>query len=171
MNMLKRVLTGLVVGGLMSANVAISAYVNIGYVDVNSGIENTQAYQKGKLALDKLRTKLEKELSALRDQIVQGQNEFRSQQLTMSTERRYQKENELKELTKSFQRKSQDAEEEWQKSRSSLGENVAADFFKAAEQYGKDNQFDLVIPKSNTIYVNSAFDITDEVVKLVDKKK
>lgn len=168
--MLKKVLAGLFVGAVVFMGAANAAESKIAFVDVKSAVENTKAYQKGIKNLESLKSQREKELDTLRNKILQGEKDLLGQSLAMSPERRIQKENELKELRKSFQRKQQDAQEELVNEKNRLDQSVVADFYEVVRKYGKEGNYDLILPKSNMIYTNSALDITSEVTKLLDKK-
>jgi len=168
--MLKNVLAGLLIGAFVWGNATYAAENKIAFVDVKSAVENTKAYQKGIKHLERLKAQREKELDALRNKVLQGEKDMLGQSLAMSAERRIQKENELKELRKSFKRKQQDAQEELVSEKNRLDQSVVADFYKVVQKYGKNGHYDLILPKSNMIYSNPELDITSEITKLLDKK-
>ncbi|MDQ6991588.1 MAG: OmpH family outer membrane protein [Mariprofundaceae bacterium] len=143
----------------------------IGYIDVKSAVENTKDYQNGLHHLEALKTKKLKELRALKTKINQSEKDILSQSMAMSQERLRQKQSALKELRKTAARRQQDAQEELVAAKNQLDQKVVGHFYEVARQYGKDNGFDLVLPKSNMIYVNEALDITPAITKLLDGKK
>jgi len=143
----------------------------IGYIDVKSAVENTKDYQNGLHHLETLKAQKLKELRGLKAKIDQAEKDILSQSMAMSQERLAQKQSSLKELRKSAARRQQDAQEELVAAKNQLDQKVVGHFYKVARQYGKDNGFDLVLPKSNMIYVNDALDITPAITKLLDGKK
>jgi len=156
---------------LLLASTATAAENKIAYVDVKSAVENTKAYQQGMKSLEALKNSKQKELDALRMKINQSEKDIMGQSMAMSPERLAQKQNELKELRKTFARKQQDAQEELIGKKNSLDQSVISDFYDVVRSYGKQNGFDLILPKSTIIYSSNKLDITGEVTKLLDKKK
>jgi Skp family chaperone for outer membrane proteins len=168
---MKSVLLAISASTLLLAGVASAAENKVAYVDVKSAVENTRAYQQGLKSLEALKNSKQKELDALRMKISQSEKDIMGQSMAMSPERLAQKQNELKELRKSFARKQQDAQEELISKKNSLDQGVISDFYEVVRDYGKKNGFDLILPKSAIIYANDALDITGDVTKLLDKKK
>lgn len=156
---------------MLVASGASAAENKIAYVDVKSAVENTKAYQAGLKSLEALKNVKQKELDALRTKINQSEKDIMGQSMAMSPDRLAEKQNELKDLRKSFARKQQDAQEELISKKNNLDQSVISDFYDVVRAYGKKHSFDLILPKSAIIYASDALDITGEVTKLLDKKK
>jgi len=157
--------------GLLSAGSASAAELKIGFVDVKSAVENTKAYQQGLKRLEALTGKKQKELDALRAKIEQSEKDMLGQSMAMSPERLSQKQSELKELRKLYTRKQQDAQEELLGEKNKLDQGVVTKFYRVVDSYGKNNGFDLIMPKAQqlVLYGNPAHDVTADITKLLDQ--
>ncbi len=143
----------------------------IAYVDLKAAIENTKRYQNGFARLQALKDQKKAELDALRKQIDQAESDIMGQAMAMSPERLSKKQNELKELRKSFTRKQQDAQEELMAKKNELDAEVLTSFYKVVKDYGKAEKYDLVLQKSAVFYADPKFDITPKITELLDKQK
>ncbi len=146
--------------------------MKFGHVDFKSAVENTVAYQKGMQRLQGLKSKREKQLSAMQDKIAAKEKALLGQSMAMSPDMLEQKQQDLKDLRKEFSRKQQDAQEELLNEKNRLDQSLVADFYSVVQAYGKAHHFDYIfMEKASVIYANPALDITPEITKLLDKKK
>lgn len=150
---------------------AQAAELKIAYVDLKAAIENTKRYQNGFARLQALKDQKKAELDALRKQIDQAESDIMGQSMAMSPDRLSNKQNELKELRKSFTRKQQDAQEELMAKKNELDAEVLTSFYEVVREYGKQEHFDFVLQKSSVFYADPQFDVTPKITDLLDKKK
>jgi len=169
--MLKKMLMGVALASLLSVGISTAEAAKIAYVDVKSSVENTKAYQSGLKHLEAMKNKKLKELEALAAKINQAKKDILSQSMAMSPERLSQKQNELKELGKAATRKQQDAQDALVAEKNRLDEKVVSAFYQVVRDYGKKNGYDLILPKSNMIFVSPALDVTADITKLLDKQQ
>lgn len=166
---------GFITGALLStllatAGTATAAETAIGVVDVRTAIQNTAAYQQGMKRIEALQNQKQKELDGLRAKIAQAENDLMGQSMAMSPERLAQKQQELKDLRKLFQRKQQDAQEEIMGEGQRLEQSIITRFYEVVRAYGKEKSYSLIIPKSAAVYSVESNDITGDITKRLDKK-
>lgn len=157
--------------GLASPLVAAATDLKIGYVDVKSAVENTQRYQQGIKSLSALKKKKEKVLDNLRSRIEQAQKDLLSQSMAMSQDRLAEKQRDIKDMRKNFSRQQQDAQEVLINSKNQLDQKILKRFYEVVRNYGKEQHFDMVLPKSSSIYFDASHDVTAEITKHLDADK
>ncbi|MDQ6992104.1 MAG: OmpH family outer membrane protein [Mariprofundus sp.] len=156
---------------LLFAGTAVAAELKIGYVDMKSAVENTADYQQGMQRLQALQNSKVKELRSLKEKINQGEKDLLGQSMAMSPDRLAQKQRELKEMGKNFQRKQQDAQEELGAEKNRLDIGIGAKFQKVITTYGKKGHYDMIMPRPVFLYVDPKLDVTGAITKLLDAKK
>jgi len=157
--------------GLGSPWMASAADLKVGYVDVKSAVENAQRYQQGIKALSALKKKKEKALDDLRSRIEQAQKDLLGQSMAMSQERLAEKQRDIKGMRKKFSRQQQDAQEALINSKNQLDQKILKRFYEVVRVYGKAEHFDMVLPKSSTIYFDVSHDVTAAITKQLDADK
>jgi len=149
-----------------------AADIKLGYVDVRSAIESTKLYQNGISRLERLRKEQQKSLDGLKEKILKAAEDLRSQSLIMSPDRVSQKQEDLQNLNKLFERKKQDAQESLSREKNRLDQGMLSNFLSTVKRYGKQKKYDLILPKQQAIlYASDAYDLTAEVTKALDQKK
>ncbi len=167
--MKKVILMALAISLLWSTQ-ALAGDVKIGYVDIKAAMENTEAYNQGMKRLEALQNKKKDQLEAMRKHVNDLDKELQLQSMAMSNEHQAAKQEELVGLKKDFERKLQDASDELKGEKRKLDSTLIGKFYDAVRAYGKDKKFDIIMPKSATIYTNGAHDITLDITKILDNK-
>jgi len=155
---------------LMWVTPTIAADVKVATVDIKTAMENTKAYAAGIKRLEALQNKKKKELEAMRKRLTDLDKELQLQAMTLSNDRQNAKQQELVSLKKEFDRKLQDASDELKAEKRKLDSRMIGKFYDAVRAYGKDKKFDLILPKSTTMYVGEGLDITADITKILDQK-
>jgi len=157
-------------GLLVSSNVYADG-LKVAFVDVKSAIENTVQYSKGLKSLEKIKNTKQKELEVLRDKISQKDKDLLNQSMAMSPDRVGQKQQEINNMKRDFQRKLQDAQEAMTTERNRLLQGINTKFGKKIRELGKQKGYDYILTKPSVLYVKDIHDITAEVTKLLDTGK
>ncbi len=144
--------------------------LKIAYVDIKSALENTAEYKQGMTRLRALNDKKVKQLRALKDKISKAEKALMSPSL-MSQEHLSKQQQQLKDMTKEFQRMQQDAQEELSAEKNRIDIATMSKFQKVITAYGKEKHYDFILPKPVSLYANPALDITGEVTRLLDAQK
>jgi len=146
-----------------------AAELKIGYIDIKTALENTAEYQSGMTSLKALRDKKLTQLKALKDKIDRAEKDIMRQSLAMSQEHLAQKQRDLKEMGKNFQRAQQDAQEALAAKKNTMDIASMAKFQKVITTYGKSHHYDMIIPRPVFLYVDAKHDLTGDITKLLDK--
>jgi len=152
------------------ATTASAAETKIGYVDIKSAMESTKDYSQGLKRLEALESKKTKQLEAMRNRITDLDKEVQMQSMTMSNDHKMAKQQEMTQLKKEFDRELQDASDELKGEKRKLDQVLVGKFYDAVREYGKTNHFDIILPKSATVYTSGTLDITADITKILDTK-
>ena len=167
---MKKLMLILFAAVMMWAGQSFAAEMKIAYVDIKAAMENTAAYSKGIKRVEALQNKKRTELEALRKRVSDLDKELQMQSMAMSSEHQATKQQEFNRLRKEFERQVQDATDELKKEKRALDQKMYEKFYDAVRLYGKEKKFDLILPKSTTVYASSTYDITAEITKMLDSK-
>ncbi len=167
---MKKFVMMLMMLGLFAATPAMAAELKIAYVDIKTAMENTKAYSLGLKRLEALQKKKKKELEKMRNRLSALDKKLQMQSMAMSNDVQAAEQQELNRLKKEFDRKLQDAGDELKSEKRKLDQTLIGRFYDAVRIYGKQHKIDFILPKSTTIYANTAYDITSELTKILDKK-
>ena len=167
---MKKITLLAVSASLLLASQSFAAEMRIGYVDIKAAMENTNTYTQGIKRVEALQNKKKKQLEALRKRVTDVEKELQMQSMAMSNEHQAAKQQEFMRLKKEFDRELQDAGEELKGEKRKLDQAMYGKFYDVVRAYGKDKKFDIIIPKSATIFANPAYDITADITKMLDKK-
>ncbi|HID36391.1 MAG TPA: OmpH family outer membrane protein [Ghiorsea sp.] len=149
---------------------AVASENNVAVVDIKTAMENTKAYAAGIKRLEALQNKKKKELEAMRKRLTDLDKELQLQSMALSNDRQNAKQQELAQLKKTFDRKLQDASDDLKAEKRKLDSRMIGKFYDVVRDYGKEKGFDLILPKSTTIYVGEGLDITADITNILDTK-
>ncbi len=144
--------------------------MKIGYVDIKAAMESTKVYTQGIKRVEALQNKKQKQLEDKRKRVTDLDKELQMQSMAMSNKHQTEKQQELARLKKEFERELQDATEELKREKRQLDQMMYGKFYDAVRAYGKANEFDIILPKSATIYTSPSYDVTASITKMLDKK-
>jgi len=167
---MKKVILVMFAASLLWVGHSFAAEMKIGYVDIKTSMENTKAYALGIKRVEALQNKKKKKLEVMRQRVSDLDKELQMQSMAMSSERQVEKEQEFTRLKKEFDRELQDATDELKREKRQLDQTMFGKFYDAVRSYGKNNKFDMILPKSATIYASSEYDITADITKILDQK-
>lgn len=168
--MMKKLVLMVFAVSLMWSAQAVASENNVAVVDIKTAMENTKAYAAGIKRLEALQNKKKKELEAMRKRLTDLDKELQLQSMALSNDRQNAKQQELAQLKKTFDRKLQDASDELKAEKRKLDSRMIGKFYDVVRDYGKEKGFDLIIPKSTTIYVGEGLDITADITNILDTK-
>lgn len=167
---MKKTILAVFATSLMYAGSAIAADMKIGYVDINSSMENTKTYIQGIKRVEALQNKKKQELEAMRKKVTDMEKELQMQSVATTSEYQVVKQQEFARLKKEFEREVQDATDELKNEKRILDRKMLSKFYDAVRAYGKENKFDMIIPTSIIIYGTPEYDLTSAITMLLDKK-
>jgi len=123
---------------------------------------------------------LKKEILAMQQRYVNAQNELaelqkeiEKQSLMLSTEAKESKQSQYDKKSRELSYLAEDLEEEQQTAQQNATQKLLNEIYTVIDSMGKQQAFDLVFEKSSAgiIFASSALDITDQVIKELNKVK
>lgn len=157
--------------GVFTSGQVLAAELKIGFIDVKSAIENTKQFRAGQRQLEDIKKTKQKELEVLKDHITRMDKDLTSQSMAMSPDRLSRKQRDINDMKKDFKRKLQDAQEEMTLERNRILQGINTKFGKRIREFGKKNNYDLILTRPSVLYVAPKHNITTQITKLLDSGK
>jgi outer membrane protein len=123
---------------------------------------------------------LKKELDAMQQRYVKAQKELadmqkdiEKQSLMLSVEAKEDKQNEYDKKNRDLTYLQQDLTEEAQTAQQNANQKILKQLYAIIQSVAKQQAYDLVIEKSNSglLYSSDAIDMTDQIIKEINKTK
>lgn len=145
----------------------------IGTINMQAAITGTS---EGKQAAAELQSQFaprETELANLQKQIEDLQTRVRTTQNTASEDEKARMQREYDLMTRQFQRKQQDSQDDFQAARQDVIDRIGRKLIDVVDKYSKDNGYAVVLDTSSqqtpVIYGAPTVDVTQEVIRLYDQ--
>ncbi|UCG34985.1 MAG: OmpH family outer membrane protein [Candidatus Omnitrophota bacterium] len=142
-----------------------AADLKIGYVNYLEVIEKYKKTKDYDGELEARRSQEENKFGKRKDKIEKMQDKL---SLMAESEQEREKEKLTKEI-RSFREDERAVFIDLRKERNEKMNEIVEDINKVIERYAKKNKFDLVIQENMVIFGNKTFDITRQIIKLVNK--
>lgn len=147
--------------------------VRMGHVDLMRISSDSEKGKAGQAQLAALRKKLQGQLETRRKQLDKQKAAIEATLKTMTAQQREAKGKAFQKKVEEFQKFGLNAEKELQEQQEELSSKLFKAIEQASTEFGKANGLALVVVKRELLYLGSgvdAQDVTDEVIKLIDKK-
>ena len=147
------------------------AEIKMGMIDFQVAIEKSQAGQKMEAEWKKEGERMEAELTKDKEELTALKEKLEREAMVMSREAREEKEIEFRVKARNLQEKEKRYREEFiGKQRQEVGK-IQKVVVEIAQELGKKEGFTMVLNKVGVvIYHDSAVDLTDRVVQLLDQR-
>ena len=152
---------------------ASSAAAKVGVISVQAAIQSTA---EGKQAAAELQSQFaprQTELDNLRKQIEDLQTRLRTTSNTLSDEEKARLAREGDQLTRTYQRKQQDSQDDYTEAEREIVDRIGRKMIDVLDKYSKENGYGLILDTSaqNTpvIYNAGTIDVTQDIIKLYDQ--
>jgi len=149
------------------------APAKVGVINVQAAIANTA---EGKLAAAELQSQFaprQSELQNMQRQIEEDQTRLRTGQSTLSDEEKARLTREGELLGRNFQRKSQDAQDDYTAAQQDVVSRIGRKLMDVLEKYSKENGYTVMLDssgqQSTVLFWASHIDVTQEIVRLYDQ--
>ena len=162
MRQLIRVCGVVIACGLFMAG-AVRAEVKIGFVDIQRLFDQAPVSIKAKKKLEAEFSKREADLQKLNKQIKTQQEAREKNGANMSDAERRNKERDLADLNRDFQRKQREFREDLEIRSNEVNAIVFERANKALKQVAEAEKYDLIV--QDAAYFNPRIDITDKIIK------
>ena len=163
--------TRTIVAASLLAGLSFSAFADFkaGFVNTDRVFREANAAKTAQTRLEQEFSKREKELIALRDNLMRGSDAFERDAPTMSESQRVTKQRDLVEQDREFQRKSREFQEDLGNRKNEELAKVLDQANKIVQQVAEAEQYDVILQEA--VYVNPKHDITDKVIKALNAAK
>ena len=165
---MKRILIVVLVGLFLFAG-AIGAYakeLKAAYVDIDKVFEEyNKTKEEYKSLDDKLKAK-EGERKKMVDEVRRMKDELE----LLSDKGKEEKQAAIDEKINALSEFDRKAKSEFQKQRMDAIKNISGEIEKVIQEYGKNNGYDFLFSSRSMVYGKDEYDITGEIVKLLNTK-
>tara|TARA_Y100001970_G_C13804014_1_gene636515 strand:+ start:103 stop:624 length:522 start_codon:yes stop_codon:yes gene_type:complete len=166
MKNLKIITIILVTLSFFSQSLAADVY----FVDIKYVLNNSKA---GKKAQSFLKKKFDDENEKLKKQSVslkKEESDLISKKKLISNEEYKKKLNLLREKNIEYQKKRRNASNDWLKKKNEARSKMIKTLNPILQKYMNENNIEIIVDKKNILIANSKFDITENILKLLDKE-
>jgi outer membrane protein len=152
-------------------NLSVAADVaKIGVIDLQRVIETSNQGKTAQAQIKKQKNKMEEDLKQKGAAIEQIQQRLEREAMVMSKEAREEKERETRIRINDFKSLQKRYRSELQNLEKRLIEQLKDDVFELVTEIGKKEGYLLIISKIGVLYSPSSIDITDQLIKRLNKK-
>src|ERR1700721_2302189 len=150
-----------------------AATPKVGVISVQIAIQSTA---EGKQSAGELQSRFaprQTELDNLRKQIESLQTRLRTTSNTLSDEEKARLAREGDQLTRTYQRKQQDSQDDFNEAEREIVDRIGRKMIDILDKYSKENGYSIILDTSaqNTpvIYAANTIDVTQDIIKLYDQ--
>ena len=163
---MKRVLIAVMLG--VAASAAAAADMKIGFVNTERVFREAAPAKRAQQVLEREFSNRNTELAKLEKQGRDLQGELERDNVTMSDAVRREKERQLADASRSFQRLQRELREDLNQRRNEALAGVQESATRVINQIAEQERFDLILQEA--VFASGKIDITDKVIKaLADK--
>lgn len=152
------------------ANSGFAADLKIGVMNVQKIIVTCDAGKEAKGRFDTKMKKLQSSFKAEEEALKGLQAEIKKKSSAWSEETKAEKAREFQKKGRELQAKTEDARFEMKKMQDKELQPILKALEKVVDNYGKEKKFTAIMDAKNIIYFAKTVDITDEVVKRLNKE-
>lgn len=158
---------------VLSAFLVVPAFANeankIGYVNTQRVFRDAPAAVKAQKKLDAEFSRRDQDLQVVAKKLQTLQESLEKNGVTMSESERRNKERELNDLNRDFQRRQREFREDLNLRQNEEMAAVLEKANKAIKQIAENEKFDLIL--QDVVWVSPKLDITDKVIKALSDDK
>jgi outer membrane protein len=159
--------------GASATRNAADAPSKVGVINVQVAITSTA---EGKQASQELQAQFaprQTELDNLRKQVEDIQTRLRTGNATLSDEEKARLAREGDQLTRTYQRKQQDMQDDGNEAQREVVDRIGRKMLDVVDKYSRDNGFAVIIDTSSqntpVVYAANQVDITQDIIRLYDQ--
>jgi outer membrane protein len=150
-----------------------AAGLKFGVINVQAAVQSTA---EGKLAGAELQSEFsprQNELQGMQKQIADDEARLRTGQTTLSDDEKARLSREYDTLNRSFQRKSQDAQDDFNQAQQEVLNRIGKKLIDVIDKYSKENGYGIILDTSAqqtpVMWAANQIDITQDIVRLYDQ--
>jgi len=147
--------------------------VKIGYVDMQRALNNCAAGIEAKKTITQEVEKMQKTFSAKQKELERIKEDLEKRGSVMNESLRREKGRQYETKLRDLQRMERDFQEDIRRKDRELTDRVLRDLERIVKKLGEDGKYTIILEKNQPaiVYISSALDLTDEVIKLADQKQ
>jgi outer membrane protein len=150
-----------------------AATPKVGVISVQVAIQSTAEGKQSAAELQSRFAPRQTELDNLRKQIEDLQTRLRTTSNTLSDEEKARLAREGDQLTRTYQRKQQDSQDDFNEAEREIVDRIGRKMIDILDKYSKENGYSIILDTSaqNTpvIYAANTIDVTQDIIKLYDQ--
>ena len=159
-------LIGAVILSLVFMTTLVYAEEKLGYVDLGRVFDEYSKTKKYDKVLDDKQKDYEKE----REKKLEEVKKLQEKLSLLSEEEKEARNSELQDKITQLQEFDRNSTQDLRKQRDEKVQDIFKDIKKAIETYAKKNRLSLVFDKRALVYENANFNITAQILKMINKK-
>jgi outer membrane protein len=163
---LRRCAASLVLGGLLFAGQAQAQEFRIGFISTDRIFKEANTAKAAQTKLEQEFSKREKELVDQGATLKSTADKFERDAPTLAEAQRAQRQKQLVEQDRDFQRKRREFQEDLNSRKNEELQQVLERANKVVKQVAESEKYDLIL--QDAVYVNPKHDITDKVLKVLN---
>jgi outer membrane protein len=149
---------------------ALAADIKIGMVDFQQIVEKSEPGKRIEADLKKEGERMEAELTKDKDELKSLQEKMEREAMVMSREAREEKEIEFRVKARNLQEKEKRYRAEFLGKQRKEVDGLRKVVLEIAQEVGKNEKYTMIVSKVGVLYHDSAVDLTDKVVALLNKR-
>lgn len=166
------IISGLFLAMAFSGSAVADAALKIGVVNFQKALNSVNEGKTAKKELESEFKKKQKKLDIQQKELEKMRQTIQEQAVVLSPEKLQQKQEEFQKKFLEFRQKAGEFQQEMVKRESELSNKILTRLTEIVEGIGKRDGYTLIVEKSNdpVLYVESKDDLTDQVIKVYNKK-
>jgi outer membrane protein len=165
-NLLRRCCAGILLGGLLCSGLVQAQEFRIGFVSTDRIFKEAGTAKAATAKLEQEFSKREKELVDQGANLKSMADKFERETPTLSDAQRVQRQKQLVEQDRDFQRKRREFQEDLNARKNEELQQVLERATKVIKQVAESEKYDLIL--QDAVYVSPKLDITDKVLKVLN---
>jgi outer membrane protein len=152
---------------MLAPTVAAQAENKIGFVNTERILREAALAVRAQKKIEAEFSKRDQEMARSAEQLKKLQDELERQGVTMAESQRRTKEREFAELNREFQRRQREFREDLNQRRNEELAQVVEQANRVIRQIAEQEKYDIIF--QDAVYANPRIDITERVIKALDK--
>jgi outer membrane protein len=141
----------------------------VGFVNTDRIFREANTAKAAQAKLEQEFSKREKDLNALGDALKNASDKFEREAPTLSESQRAQRQKQLVDQDRDFQRKRREFQEDLNARKNEELQQILERANRVVRQVAEQEKYDLVLQEA--VYINPKHDITDKVIKALNSAK
>ncbi len=169
--MLKKILILGMLLVLFAGSAKTADLAKVGYVDMDRVFDEYTETQKASQELNKEINARRKEITKLENEITSLREELTTQEALLSKEERLKRAQEINQKILDLQKYVRDVEIDLARKEETMTKKLITEILSVIKKVGEKEGYTLILRKDSLLYGGEGMDLTDEVIKVLNKGK